>query len=231
MYLNTKRIRTATSYKSHLAMALKILETPPEIKGDIVECGTYKGGTAANLSLVCKIVGRKLKIYDSFEGLPQGESADREAKHYQKGDYCGTLEEVQRNIKKYGAIDCCELVQGWFNETLPKFNSTVLLAYLDVDLEASLDICVRCLWPNLIEQGYIFIDEYVSIDYCALFYSEQYWEKYFKRTPPGLIGAGTGLPLGGYYVGPSQAVYLNALQRIARRYFLVRSSHWQPIWG
>ena len=33
MFLNKFRIPTGTSYKSHLAMALKILETSPEVKG------------------------------------------------------------------------------------------------------------------------------------------------------------------------------------------------------
>ena len=40
------------------------------------------------------------------------------------------------------------------------------------------------------------------LDYCSLFFSEKYWRKYFNRTPPGLIGAGSGLSLGEYYVGP-----------------------------
>ncbi len=212
MFLNTIRIPTATSYKAHLAMALKIFETPPDVEGDIIECGTWKGGCAANLSLVCKVVGRKLKIYDSFEGLPQGEPGDREAKGYKKGDYCGTLDEVRANIKRYGAIECCEFVKGWFRDTLPKLNSPVLLAFLDVDLEASLDTCVRYIWPNLVDRGYIFIDEVVGVDYCALFYSEKFWDKYFKRTPPGLIGAGTGLPLGEYYIGPWAEINNHPLQ-------------------
>lgn len=212
MFLNKLRIPTGTSYKSHLAMALKILETPPDVPADIIECGTWKGGSAANLSLVCRIAGRKLKIYDSFEGLPQGDSADREAKKYKQGEYCGTLEEVKSNIERYGAIECCEFVQGWFKDTLPKLNSPVLLAFLDVDLEASLDTCVRCIWPNLIDKGYIFIDEYIGLDYCALFYSEKWWAKYFNRTPPGLIGAGTGLPLGEYYIGPWSEIDDHPLQ-------------------
>jgi len=58
MALNKLRIPTGTSYKGHLAMALKILETPPEVASDIVECGTRKGGSAANLSLVCRLAGR-----------------------------------------------------------------------------------------------------------------------------------------------------------------------------
>lgn len=201
MFLNKFRITSGTSYKSHLAMALKILETPPEIEGDIVECGTWKGGSAANLSLVCKLVNRKLKIFDSFEGLPESQEVDRQG-FYETGDYCGTLEEVKENIRRYGSIEHCEFVEGWFDQTLPKLDTPVLLAFVDVDLELSLETCVRYLWPNLVESGYIFIDEYVGLDYCAIFWSEEYWRRYFDRTPPGLIGSGVGLPLGEYYIGP-----------------------------
>jgi O-methyltransferase len=202
MFFNTLRIQTATSYKSHLAMALKILETPPDVPGDVVECGTWKGGCAANLSLVCKIVGRKLRVYDSFEGLPQADPKEQGAKWYKKGDFCGSLEEVRSNICRHGAIKCCEFVKGWFKDTLPALDSPVLLAFLDVDLTSSLETCVRFIWPHLVERGYIFIDEFEWLDYCALFWSERYWKKTFDRVPPGLIGAGSGLPLGDYYIGP-----------------------------
>jgi len=212
MFLNNIRIQSGTTYKVHLAMALKILETPPEILGDIVECGTWKGGSAANLSLVCRIVGRRLKIYDSFEGLPEGKPGDRHAKGYKKGEYLGTLDEVKRNIAKYGAIECCEFIKGWFKDTLPNLHSPVLLAFLDVDLEDSLDTCVKYIWPNLIDRGFIFTDECVGIDYVALFYSEKWWKLNFNRTPPGLIGAGTGLCLGTYYIGPYSELDSHPLQ-------------------
>ena len=48
----------------------------------------------------------------------------------------------------------------------------------------------------------MFIDEYVFLDYCALFYSEKFWRRHFDTTPPGLIGAGSGVGVGEYYVGP-----------------------------
>lgn len=201
MFLNKLRIPTGTSYKAHLAMALKIFETPPDVDGCIVECGTWQGGSAANLSLVCKIAGRKLRIFDSFEGLPEGRAVDRQAV-YNTGDYCGSLEQVKRNIELYGAIEVCEFTQGWFDKTLPELSEPVLLAFLDVDLELSLETCVRYIWPNLAEKGYIFIDEYVDLNYCSIFWSEKYWRTYFDRDPPGLIGSGVGLPLGEYYVGP-----------------------------
>jgi O-methyltransferase len=104
----------------------------------VVECGTWKGASAANLSLVCRIVGRQLHIYDSFQGLPAPQEGDREVQYYMAGDYCGTLDEVKRNISRAGAIDCCEFIQGWFHETLPQKQESVTLAYLDVDYEASL---------------------------------------------------------------------------------------------
>ncbi len=202
MFLNKLRVPTGTSYKAHLAMALKLFETPPETEGVVLECGTWKGGSAANLSLVCKMTGRKLLIYDSFEGLPEKIEGDREADSYAAGDYAGTLEEVKWNISKYGDIDSCEFVQGWFADTLPHLDRKVLVAFLDVDLEASLETCVRYIWNNLTEKGYIFIDEYVGLDYCSIFYSERYWREVFDRTPPGLVGAGVGLALGEYYIGP-----------------------------
>jgi O-methyltransferase len=202
LFLNTLRVPTGTSYKTHLVMALKLFEIPPEVEGAVVECGTWKGGTAANLSLICRIVKRKLLVYDSFEGLPPATADDREAQGYQPGDYLGTLAEVRTNIGRYGAIDQCEFVQGWFQDTLPLLDRPVVLAYLDVDLEGSLDCCVRHLWPQLTGKGYIFTDEAPSLDYCALFFSERFWSENFACTPPGLIGAGTGLPLGEYYIGP-----------------------------
>jgi O-methyltransferase len=202
MFMTTLRVPTATSYKAHMAMALKLLEMSPDVIGDVVECGTWKGGSAVNLSLICKIVGRKLTIYDSFEGLPAGESEDREAVHYRQGDYKGTLEEVQRNISRFGSPECCEYVRGYFADTLPKTTTPIVLAFLDVDLEASLATCVRHVWRNLVLGGFIFTDECVGTDYVALFYSERWWTENFATTPPGLIGAGTGLPLGEYYIGP-----------------------------
>ena len=43
---------------------------------------------------------------------------------------------------------------------------------------------------------------YVLTDYCALFWSEDYWRTNFDTTPPGLIGAGSGVGVGQYYLGP-----------------------------
>jgi O-methyltransferase len=202
MRRTTKGITTGTSYKAHLAMASKLLEIPPTVEGVVVECGCWQGGSTANLSLVCDIAGRDLIVYDSFEGLPPPEANDLYAKEEATGFLKAELELVRENVRRFGAVERCTFRKGWFSDTLPKHTEPIVLAFLDVDWQASLDDCITNLWPHLTDQGYVFIDEFVLTDYCALFWSERYWKTRFGRTPPGLIGSGSGVGTGGYYLGP-----------------------------
>jgi O-methyltransferase len=202
MWRTTRGVVTGTSYKAHLAMANKLLEIPPEVEGAVVECGCWYGGSTANLSLVCDIVGRELIVYDSFEGLPPPEEGDLYAKDEATGLLKVELDDVRENVRRYGAVERCTFRKGWFSDTLPHHTEPIVLMFLDVDWQASLDDCITNLWPHLIDTGYVFIDEFVLTDYCALFWSERYWKDRFDRTPPGLIGAGSGVGTGGYYLGP-----------------------------
>jgi O-methyltransferase len=202
MYRNTGRIQTGTSYRAHLAMALTLLEIPPSTKGVVVECGCWKGGSTTNLSLVCDIVGRDLIVYDSFEGLPAPRPNDKWAVPSATGFLRGDLDEVRENVRRYGAVERCQFRKGWFSDTLPSHDQPIVLAYLDVDYEASMYDCVVNLWPHVTPKGYVFIDEFTRLDYCAIFFSERFWKEHFDTAPPGLMGAGTGIGIGQYFVGP-----------------------------
>jgi hypothetical protein len=202
MYRNCVAVETATSFKAHLAMAAKLFEVPPDRKGVVVECGSFQGGSAANLSLACALVGRDLILYDSFAGLPEAAPGERYANEFTTGSFFGSLETVRSNIERYGVIDVCTFRQGWFADTLPSHTEPIVMMLLDVDFQASLHDCLINLWPKLTPMGHVFIDEYVLVDYCAVFFSERYWRTYFDETPPGLLGAGTGIPVGQYFLGP-----------------------------
>jgi hypothetical protein len=202
LYRNTRRIDTGTSYKAHLAMAVKLFEIPPETKGVVVECGCWRGGSSTNLSLICDMVGRDLIVYDSFAGLPAATPNDKYANEYTEGMYRGDLEIVQDHVRRFGVIERCQFRKGWFEDTLVHHTEPVVLCFLDVDYQASLHDCVVNLWPHLTEQGYMFIDEFVLVDYCALFFSERFWKQYFDAPPPGLMGVGTGVGVGQYFLGP-----------------------------
>jgi len=202
MYRNTTRVVTGTSYRAHLAMLAKLLEVPPDQEGVVVECGCFLGGSTVNLSLICEVAGRDLIVYDSFEGLPMGDANDKMAHPWGKGVLCGPLEEVKANVARYGAIERCEFRKGWYSDTLPDHREPIVLCFLDVDLQMSIHQCLVNLWPHLTDEGYLFTDDFPILDLCAVFFSEEFWRREFDCTPPGLLGAGTGLAMGQYWVGP-----------------------------
>ncbi len=202
MYSNSTKVFTGTSYRAHLAMLIKLLEIPPETGGVVVECGCYLGGSTVNLSLICRAVGRELIVYDSFEGLPVSDTNDRIATPMTTGHLNGPLETVRANVARYGAIEVCQFRKGWFCDSLPSHSEPIALCFLDVDFQMSIHQCLVNLWPHLIDEGYLFTDDYTILDLCAVFFSEEFWRREFNRTPPGLMGAGTGIAMGQYWVGP-----------------------------
>jgi len=215
---NHARITSGTSWRAHLVIAMRLLEIAPTVKGCVVECGCWKGGATANLSLICQITGRTLKVYDSFEGLPAPVAGDRIAQKTFKngfipGIFGGSLDEVTASVRRYGALDACEFYQGWFEDTLPLHEGDIVLAFWDVDFFSSLHDCLLNLWPSIIDGGFVFMDEYRNIDYCAVFYSEKFWDKYFSCVPPGLVGIGTGVQVGMFYTDPTIKFDRRALQR------------------
>ena len=135
MAWNHFRVPTASHIFEHLAMATRIMRTPKTVPGCIIECGCWKGGSAANLSLVAKLCGRTLNIFDSFSGLPP--TPPDEIHTYAEGEYCGSLREVQANIRRCGALGCCRLHEGFFDATLPAFHEPAIFIFLDVDLTLS----------------------------------------------------------------------------------------------
>lgn len=201
VYRNTSKIPTGVSYKAHLAMAVKIFEIPRRVPGVIVECGCWKGGTTANLSIICDIVGRDLIAYDSFEGLPEPEEADK-VNVGQKGAFRGDLEVVQDHVRAYGVIDRVQFRKGWFRDTLPHHTEPIAAAFVDVDLRSSIHDCLVNLWPHLNSDAYLFFDEYCQVPLCSVFFSERFWRDYLDTTPPGLLGTGTGIGVGQYFLGP-----------------------------
>ena len=87
------------------------------MKGVVVECGYWKGGAAVNLSLMCEITGRTLKVSDSFEGLPPAAPGDPIAQHtfrngFLPGLYGGTLGGVSGAVRRFGTIDVCKFHKG-----------------------------------------------------------------------------------------------------------------------
>jgi O-methyltransferase len=203
MIRNNVRVPSASNFISHVLMAAEILNVPPETPGVIVECGCYKGGSTVNLSLVAAMCGRRLHVFDSFEGLPEPDAGDAGhvvmaeglVRTYTPGAYAGTLNEVKSNVRRFGAPAASTFHKGLFSDTLPEFDEPVVFAYLDVDLATSEKTCVRHLWPLLVPGAFVFTDEAHHLEIAELFFDRQWWKDELHSPPPGLVGAGSGLGL------------------------------------
>lgn len=216
-FRNFYRITSGTSWRAHLVMAMRLLEIPPGVKGEVVECGCWKGGATVNLSIACALVGRKLRIYDSFEGLPAPTKGDHIAEHgfrngFTPGVFAGALEEVKANVSRLGAVNACSFHKGWFKDTLVHHEGPIVMAFWDVDYYASLHDCLLNLWPHLTDNAHVYLDEYRNVSYCSVFFSEKYWRKYFDCDPPGLVGIGTGVQVGKFFTNPAVGAGTPALQ-------------------
>ena len=203
-YLNIRRIETLSDFREHMELAAAVLRIARDIEGHVVECGCYMGGSTANLSLVCKITGCKLIVFDSFAGLPEPQEYDRwhhavHVKHtdiYYKGRFTAARETVEKNVAKFGSLSSCEFRAGYFEDTMRDIEDNVVMAFLDVDLIDSLKPCLRGLWPKLKRGCKIYIHEALNLPLVSVFFDQEWWRENLGEDAPGFVGSGTGLPLG-----------------------------------
>jgi len=179
-----------------LDMIRVILSLRPESNGVVVEAGCFKGGSTAKFSLAVDIVGRKLVVFDSFEGIPENdEPQDKDifgwkAGVFKKGDYCGTLEEVISNVTRFGKIERCRFIKGWFDDTMPDFKEPISAIYIDVDLASSTRTCLKYLFP-LLERGGILYSQDGHLPLVVdVFSDDDFWLKEVGCKKPLIQGLG-----------------------------------------
>jgi O-methyltransferase len=174
-----------------LTFAAEVLRLAPRASGDLVECGCFKGGATVKFSYLAELIDRKLHVFDSFQGLPHNEEPhDRSIFGspivFPGGRFRGDVNEVKSNIARFGVLKRCQFYPGWFEDTLPSFNSIVLAAFIDVDLRESTRQCIAKLYPLLAPGGVIFSqDGHVPL-VVDLLKSESFWSE-LGTTPPTLL--------------------------------------------
>jgi O-methyltransferase len=129
----------------------KFVEEVKDIPGDIVECGTYRGGSAIAMAVSTH---KKVWCFDTFSGMPEVTIHDQ----HQKGDFTTTLDEVKRNVSDYQNII---LVPGEFKDTIPEARIGLLaLVYLDCDLYESYWTALASFWKQLSPGGILIAEDY-----------------------------------------------------------------------
>ena len=134
------------------------------IKGDYVECGVWRGGSALFMAAYAKLYGqvdRKTWLFDSFEGVPPGNSSERWRNNngelidrgWEKDNLAVALEDVQRHFSQYDlAGSSIIFVKGWFSKTLPVSQvESIAILRVDGDLYSSTYLVHPTLWVSMDE--------------------------------------------------------------------------------
>jgi O-methyltransferase len=166
--------------------------------GCIVEAGCYKGVSGAKFSIAAKQTGRKLYQFDSFEGLPENKELHTTSilghsieDWFTEGKFCGSLDEVKETISKYGHLEVCEFVKGWFEDTMPGFAEEIVAAYIDVDLASSTRTCIKHLYPLLVPGGRLISQDGDFPLVIEVFDDDDFWQSEVGCSKPPMTGLGS----------------------------------------
>ena len=144
------------------------------VKGDYVECGVWRGGISLFMSGYAKVyeqVDRKTWLFDSFEGVPVGNSIERwkdangvplDSGWEESGDLSVSLENVQRHFVQYDVDGPSNVfVQGWFSKTLPATDvQSIAVLIVDGDLYSSTYLVLQHLYHRVSIGGWVILDDW-----------------------------------------------------------------------
>ncbi|MGQ9866103.1 MAG: class I SAM-dependent methyltransferase [Pseudanabaenaceae cyanobacterium] len=147
--------------------------------GNIVECGSYKGGAAALMAAVVKRYSRRSRqvfACDTFAGMPEPTDVDRHlgVPANDTGFGVGTLaapvtENLTKICEQLGVSDLVVPVVGLFAETLPQFRSQmedIALLHADGDWYESTRDIFQHLYGAVLPGGVVQIDHYGHWEGC-----------------------------------------------------------------
>lgn len=133
-----------------------------KVKGDIIECGVYRGGSLALIVKACKVLNRNSDIYglDTFEGFPYDI-------HKESASAQDCFDNVDYNklcrIFKGSRV---KLIRGRFSKTLKLFkHHTFSFINLDCDLRRSYKECIGFLLPRMNKGGIMYFHDYNSASF------------------------------------------------------------------
>lgn len=145
---NMRNVQSTCNKKHLLTRAFAVADVS---EGRLIcEFGVFKGDT---LNHIARLSGGNVYGFDSFEGLPSGQSD-----HWSEGDFkVFTLPKVRSNVT---------LVKGWFDQTLPRFLSehkqVAGFIHIDCDLYYSTKTIFSLMGERLRPGSVIVFDEFFN---------------------------------------------------------------------
>ena len=146
------------------------------LDGDFAEVGVFKGASAKLISDAKQ--EKKLRLFDTFEGLPKSAPQDRGV--HREHQYACSLEDVQEYL-----ADCenLEYYKGIFPDSARDVpEAKYAFAHFDVDLYEGTLGCLNYFYPRMSQCGVM-----LSHDYSILAGVEQAFQEFFADKPEQVI--------------------------------------------
>ena len=135
-----------------------------QIPGDVVECGVYKGGTAAILARLAthSHLPRTVWLFDSFQGMPPATVADGPEAPSWVGSLTSSPRRVERLLHCTGAdLSRVRIVPGLFQDSfLAVHIPQIALLNIDADWYESVKLCLERFYNAVVSRGFVSIDDY-----------------------------------------------------------------------
>lgn len=178
------------------------------IPGDFVECGVWRGGASFLIAELLRQAGvrdRKVWLFDSFEGLPapqeiDGAAALAYAQHpadpWYHDNCSASLEDVQRTATALRLTAYTEFVKGWFDQTLLASRDRIgpiALLRIDGDWYSSVRCCLDNLYEQVVDGGFVVLDDYYAWDGCAIAAHEFLGNRRLAHRIEGVLGKSEGI--------------------------------------
>lgn len=128
---------------------------------DVIEFGSYRGGSAIFIATVLKRLYPEAKVYacDTFAGMP---TTDKSVDHHSEGDFANSDEEEIKDYARSIGLDNLVTVKGLVEETFPSRFSTdhrFGLAHIDLDIYHPIKYIQNAVHPYVTPGGYVIYDD------------------------------------------------------------------------
>ncbi|MFH1345697.1 MAG: TylF/MycF/NovP-related O-methyltransferase [Pseudomonadota bacterium] len=131
------------------------------VAGDLAECGVFEGASARQLCEFATEHGRRVHLFDSFQGLSA--PAGNDGKFWAEGDLSASEEKVRENL---GEFDCFDTFPGWIPDAFEQVaDRKYAFVHIDVDLEQSTFDSIAFFYPRLSAGGVMLLDDH-GYDTC-----------------------------------------------------------------
>lgn len=134
-------------------------------EGEILESGTFMGGSSILMAALLKVWGERRKVhgFDTFEGIPSATKPDGTTV-FHAGEFTQTsLQLVSNCVASYQLSDMVELHKGLVQETVPvvcERLKSIAFVFADTDQYAGTRSTLKAVLPRLHSRGLILIDDY-----------------------------------------------------------------------